>query len=550
MKYVNLLTLTIGIYSSIPLVTASYNIDDIDKDKPVWTDHTLQLYHQFFLMEAFRPLNAGLCEIENSGYENWINLNIVGDPVTKVIPADFNPDDNSEDIFNISYKAGINQRDCGVNENNYAHIVKAYQENSSEPLYINTYNKNGSVSTAGRELIIKNETSESNPYGEIEHSYSLFGHLSNKGLYQANTRSEINENNTEVTVESMSLVDFILLNPNIPAGLINEMYSSTIVHEIGGNGYGTITSFAWGQINISLASMTDTNGDPLTHGYYPDGIPDIVRTTNFAYDDNFLVYSSKESQAPSSPYYTVPTVTFDDICLSRDQYWTYVPDNLGYGVYDESGNRVSDNSNISINFSIDVEGYGLWTGLLSLSGTGLNIPYVCKDANDGSIVTNDLCNNNAYGYEFFPLFDVPDGTVLSNGDDHYYVRQLKPRITFSVVELTNCSGLEIQPTIQTPDHKEFEYVESIIPPSGAILFNQYQNNPEFDPIYNGIVYISNEDTDGDGVLNFLDAYPDDASKSKDDDYDGIEDSSDTELLQAIPSWDKHEDKDLFDNYDH
>ena len=86
--------------------------------------------------------------------------------------------------------------------------------------------------------------------------------------------------------------------------------------------------------------------------------------------------------------------------------------------------------------------------------------------------------------------------------------------------------------------------------SGAILFNQYQNNVEFDPIYSGIVYIANEDTDGDGVLNFLDAYPDDASKSKDDDYDGIEDSSDTEIQQAIPLWNKHEDKDLFDNYDH
>ena len=279
---------------------------------------------------------------------------------------------------------------------------------------------------------------------ELNTATGLFGHLSNKGLYQANTRSEINENNTEVTVKSISLVDFILLNPNLSAGLINEMYSSTIVHEIGGNGYGTITSFAWGGINFSLASMSDANGNPLTHSYYPDGIPDIVRTTNFAYDDNFLVYSSKESQVPSSPYFAVSTVTIDNICLSRDQYWTYIPDNLGYGVYDESGNRVSDISTISVNFSIDVEGYGTWTGLLSLSGTGLNITYICKDVNDGSIVSSDLCRT--CGYEEFPLFDVPDGTVLSNGDDHYYVRQLKPRITFSIVDLNNCSGLEIQPT--------------------------------------------------------------------------------------------------------
>ena len=52
------------------------------------------------------------------------------------------------------------------------------------------------------------------------------------------------------------------------------------------------------------------------------------------------------------------------------------------------------------------------------------------------------------------------------------------------------------------------------------------------------------------ILNFLDAFPNDSAKSKDDDYDGIEDSLDSEVNQAIPFWEKYLDKDLFSNYSH
>ena len=110
--------------------------------------------------------------------------------------------------------------------------------------------------------------------------------------------------------------------------------------------------------------------------------------------------------------------------------------------------------------------------------------------------------------------------------------------------------LELQPTIATPDHKKFVYLEGEIPPSGAILNNQYANNVIFDPIYGGVVYVANEDFDNDGVLNFLDAFPEDPAKSKDDDYDGIADSEDAEINQAKPLWEKFFDKDLFGNYDH
>ena len=119
----------------------------------------------------------------------------------------------------------------------------------------------------------------------------------------------------------------------------------------------------------------------------------------------------------------------------------------------------------------DIEGFGPWNGQLALQGTGLSIPYECKSVYDGAIADPNLCDNGGtYGYETFPLFDVPDGTILVDElGDEYYVRQLKPRTTYRVVSLDNCSGLTLQETLETNDHKSFVYLEGEIPPSGSIL---------------------------------------------------------------------------------
>ena len=182
--------------------------------------------------------------------------------------------------------------------------------------------------------------------------------------------------------------------------------------------------------------------------------------------------------------------------------------------------------------SEDIEGFGPWNGQLALQGTGLSIPYECKSVYDGAIADPNLCDNGGtYGYESFPLFDVPDGTILVDELGHeYYVRQLKPRTTYRVVSLDNCSGLTLQETLETNDHKSFVYLEGEIPPSGSILYNAFENNTEFDPLNNGKVYEANLDGDGDGVLNFLDAFPEDADRSKDDDYDSIAILEDTKIL--------------------
>jgi len=47
-----------------------------------------------------------------------------------------------------------------------------------------------------------------------------------------------------------------------------------------------------------------------------------------------------------------------------------------------------------------------------------------------------------------------------------------------------------------------------------------------DLLDNGESYASTGDPDGDGVPNYLDAYPDDSSRDYDKDYDGVGDATD------------------------
>ena len=79
----------------------SIDINSIPKTKEIWTDFTAQLYHDYYLMEAFRPINQGLCQTNNSDYGNWVNLNTLADPVTKEMPTSYDPNNSSEDIFNV-----------------------------------------------------------------------------------------------------------------------------------------------------------------------------------------------------------------------------------------------------------------------------------------------------------------------------------------------------------------------------------------------------------------------------------------------------------------
>ena len=65
-----------------------------------------------------------------------------------------------------------------------------------------------------------------------------------------------------------------------------------------------------------------------------------------------------------------------------------------------------------------------------------------------------------------------------------------------------------------------------------------------------IIFSKNGDDDGDGVLNYLDAFPEDALKSLDADQDGVDDAVDNNITPFQPDWTnfKNLGKSLYSNY--
>ena len=511
----------------------SIDITTISKTKEIWTDHTASLYHDFYLMEGFRPVNQGLCRANNSDYKNWINLNTLADPISKEMPSSYDPSNSSEDIFNIGYKSNINDRNCGVNEDNYFHVIKARQTSDDSPLTINSYKiREPSLSDSRWQLEVAEDVSANNPYGVLKYDFNIYGLLRDNGLYLNHAESRYDESGENVIVDSITYVDAFLVFPNLTPGTVIETYRARINHTVGGSGYGTIIAMQQGGFDTQVTV-------PVPHGSFPDGIPDGITTTNFAYNDNYLLFNSTIVNYPGSPW-VQSGADSKTSCIDRKNFWTYVP-NFGYGVYDSNGDRLSG-SEITATYN------GISIGL---TGTNINMEYTCKNMSDGSTATSTDCSDGGGEgamYQPTPVTDIPDGTVVSDSNgNQYYIRVLKPRKVYVYNDLAQCDDLTIQDQIDTLDHKAFIYLnENNIPPSGAILFNQYESGDTIDAQYLGKVFVANEDDDGDGVLNFLDAFPDDATKSVDDDYDGIDDSDDSDIAQRVMNWNKFLDKDIFE----
>ena len=194
------------------------------------------------------------------------------------------------------------------------------------------------------------------------------------------------------------------------------------------------------------------------------------------------------------------------------------------------------------------------------SGTNIGIPLVCKKVKDGTHYNaNDICSQtgnvmtpvtiDGEVYENFPMFDIPDGTVLTDGSNEYYVRQLRPRIVYAEASLSQCANMTIGSAKETSDHTFFNYPVLKLPRVGAVLVNKLSNDPTKDRAFNGNKWIASNDDDSDGVLNSLDMFPVDSSKNKDVDFDGVEDSLDATLSEFQFNWTKHLDKSMFSAYE-
>lgn len=523
--------LSLFIFSSYSF---SYDLDSIPQDRPVHTAYVLNLNHHFYLTTAFRALNTGLCLISKDNHEEWVNLNIYQNPETKDMPEDFNENDYGDEIYR-GYMTQINDRECSANESGINELVKVRQASETSPLLIEHW-KQGSWSDFRLKAEVIEETTDANPFGVINFSRNLSyrtepGSMTSDtaNIYLATAKSARIDENT-IEYNSITWNDQNVLAPeSIPIGVSSEGYFAKIIHTEGAGGYGTSRSMSW-----SLMSGT-------SFGNFPDGIPQVYGVVNFSYDDTYLLFQRYLAFGNGSvESYNPPWQEFDleSVCINRTTSWKYVF-HQGYGVFDSDGYFISQDL-ISVPYSTNIEGYGVWSGNLLLTKDTINgIPYYCKNLSDGSLViplTQDCAGHqaaHANQTEQMKLFEIPDGTVLvDDSGNEYYVRVLRPRRVYSHEPLENCSNLSIEATQETKDHTFFEYLDTLMPPKGAV-------------IYGGNSYIPYEDDDGDGFLNIFDAFPEDPLKNTDVDHDGIDDSEDSEILQFIPAYKKYLDKNLF-----
>ncbi len=507
--------------------------DDIAKDKPIWTDAVVVLNHQFRLVEGLGKVKSYLCLFRASDYVDdsnnglFVNLEHEGNP--------------------IGHKVMVDALSCETTQSHTPWVYKAQQSSTDAPLVIDMFNSSvtptANLHTRAR-LVQEENADDANPYGILTLDYGLVSKLLDPPdpsttaypLYAATYESTRLEDNT-IQFKSAVYLDSVV-STGAPSTFFTEFYSSTIIHTPNSGGEGTVTS--------RMFQNLDNQGNPRVGFIYPGGTPDVIVTNNFAYDENYILY--KEILG-------INGATSDERCIdkSTSAAWSYVID-WGYGIYNAAGDRINFNAPVTAPYTDPETGVA---ATLLISGGNIRIDinndgipdFTCKKVEDGSHLDGNnpcpaaIAQTFSYWtiagekYEQFPLFDIPDGTTITASDgNEYYVRVLRPRLVRSEVPLSNCNSLTIPLSKDTPDHTFFNFPDLTIPRSGAILVNDL--DPADDLFANGVNYSKDGDQDNDGVPNYLDAFPTDDSKSRDDDYDGIDDAVDNEILQFQINFDK------------
>ena len=174
-------------------------------------------------------------------------------------------------------------------------------------------------------------------------------------------------------------------------------------------------------------------------------------------------------------------------------------------------------------------------------------PMVCRAWADGTVTGEDAenCSGVYRGISNganLRSVEPPDYAQIVRSDGvegTYLIRRLLTRNVFEQVALEECESLAIGATREAPNHL-FYTEESLLdfswPLTGAPLVNLFEEDVDNDPSgYKGAWYSPLGDYDEDGVLNYVDAFPEDPEKSGDLDYDGVADDQD--ITEDVISYD-------------
>ena len=548
------------------------DLNTFDRSLPIWKNPKIFYVHQYLLDVAFGRVNSYLCLINNTDYKNNSNL---------------------ED--GIGYKVILDNAACETTEVSRPWTIVSKQETRNSNLDIEL-SMLDQITDYRMKLILEEETSDSNPYGTLTLDYSAVAKASSLPMYVATYESEkLSEN--QIKFEAAYYLDGVVVNNLLPAGQERYFYSSKIIHTSNSGGHGTANAFNFSPTTEVLPGvkyldyLATIYSQYFPQGYtgnYPDGNPISIQTVNFAYNDKVIKfeiidgYSGRTNgvwvnSGPISGTFQESSQNLAQ-CVSRTGSWSYIPPKA-YGVYNSSGSRIGNNPdgdgnpNTPLSVSYDLQALNNITdnnntfdgSVKIFSGSWIGTGLQCKKIADGSFYGNTLCPGTNMGdvssivlingeyYQNFPFFDVPEGTVLTDAQgNEYYIRQLGPRKVYPAKPLgdSDCATLTLQTTLDTPDHKFFNYPVINTPKSGAVLVNKFSSNPLADEYLQGKSFSKNGDDDGDGVLNYLDAFPEDALKSLDADQDGVDDAVDNNITPFQPDWTnfKHSGKSLYSNY--
>lgn len=117
-------------------------------------------------------------------------------------------------------------------------------------------------------------------------------------------------------------------------------------------------------------------------------------------------------------------------------------------------------------------------------------------------------------------------------NEKFLVRNLFTRNVYKQLEAeaSECAALDLPEIEPLPNHVFFTeetQLDFAAPAVGAVVVNAFDDWPEDDKELAGKTFNPLEDSDGDGVLNYLDAFPEDENKNSDRDGDGVDDTNDT-----------------------
>lgn len=457
-----------------------------DKTKAVWTDYTLGLFSNFIENIPFNSFDRALCVFDMTRY--WEHTNFMG----------------SLGGEKSAYALSLNYNICGESYSTMKSVVMATQEAPSSPTMIDYWKSSSPDSKEDyrRSALVYEEPTSVNPLGIVDINTELVDKASKTMLAKTRHQSVRNEQGL-IEQYAIIYIDATVSGFASDIGQSEEYYSSRVIKTGANKGYGTIVYKDFGN-----------------HGY-PEGRPNSVTVMNIVFDEGKV-----KSKAVRDVFLfgTWHVVGGTETCLARNDPWQSIRFN-GYGVYDEYGDKFVGNGEANY---VASTGANISVGITNqIVSTALN----CRLLKDGSLISPFPCPDGYESWETGLYNDpVPDLTVATFVDSgqKLIIRQLRPLTVQQRLAPSECDNLELQGTLAL---KDSNYLEEIalskpIASSGAVMVNNYGAESELDLLYNGKSYPPTGDPDGDGVPNYLDVYPEDASRDYDKDYDGEGDAND------------------------